>query len=534
MNNENQISASFFDDEEGLFRFMKPNPKHQELFSDLFILKDQATCKCLASQGTKQGVFALYSHFIVFYENANPNTPKAIIDINYSRLMTLSFHANPAYGFKLTKNNAAFEFYFADSKTSEYWTDALRNICVMTNFHAEYKAVKLLGQGGFARVYLSESKTTGKLFAVKAFLKEAQMNTYKSNYKAPLRHEIEMLRLIDHTNVVKLCEVQETDRTVYLVMEYVESKTLQEIIKKPDFRNSYSDTQIISFVHSILDVLSYLASKGIMHRDLKPDNILVEKGGKIKIIDLGLATPVDLPKHIFKRCGTPGYIAPEVFAIDPQSASAGYDEKCDLFSVGCILYFLLFGAPIFGTAKNSYLFNLNKHCSDEKIAVILSREASKPENNKQIHKEGLLLLKELLVVDPKKRASADDVLYHAFFNPILNTMIRFTSSKNIIFASSPHLNTTNVSQNVDSSQGNNNHCIYSFKGENGNLTPVKNKCNDKDSFCGSSLSAEKRRSSANEQAVKLSKFGNQAANNKSGFMKSQELNEIFVGEGQKK
>jgi len=68
MNNENQISASFFDDEEGLFRFMKPNPKHQELFSDLFILKDQATCKCLASQGTKQGVFALYSHFIVFYE----------------------------------------------------------------------------------------------------------------------------------------------------------------------------------------------------------------------------------------------------------------------------------------------------------------------------------------------------------------------------------------------------------------------------------------------------------------------------------
>jgi len=149
-----------------------------------------------------------------------------------------------------------------------------------------------------------------------------------------------MLRAIDHENVVKLWEVQETERTVYLVMEYVESKTLQEILKKPDFRASYSDTQILTFVHSILNVISYLASKGIMHRDLKPDNILVEKGGKIKIIDLGLATYVDLPKHIFKRCGTPGYIAPEVFLSDPQDQYASYDEKCDIFSVGCILFFL--------------------------------------------------------------------------------------------------------------------------------------------------------------------------------------------------
>ena len=68
MNNEKQVSASFFDDEETLFRFMKPNLKHQGLFSDLFILKDQATCKCLASQGIKQGLYALYSHFLVFYE----------------------------------------------------------------------------------------------------------------------------------------------------------------------------------------------------------------------------------------------------------------------------------------------------------------------------------------------------------------------------------------------------------------------------------------------------------------------------------
>ena len=68
MNNENQVFASFFDDEEPLFRFIKPNPKHQELFSNGCILKDQATCKCLASKGIKEGIYALFSHFIVFYE----------------------------------------------------------------------------------------------------------------------------------------------------------------------------------------------------------------------------------------------------------------------------------------------------------------------------------------------------------------------------------------------------------------------------------------------------------------------------------
>jgi len=68
-----------------------------------------------------------------------------------------SANGKRSFGFKLTKNGAAYEFYFATSQIVEYWTDALRNVCVMTNFHSEYKALKLLGEGGFARVRLQKT-----------------------------------------------------------------------------------------------------------------------------------------------------------------------------------------------------------------------------------------------------------------------------------------------------------------------------------------------------------------------------------------
>ena len=153
-------------------------------------------------------------------------------------------------------------------------------------------------------------------------------------------NEIDIMRCLNHDNVIQLYEVYETEKSIYLVLELIQGKSLQDVLKKPTFREQYPEAKIISMIKGLLDALAYLASKNVMHRDLKPDNILLDKGDKIKIVDFGLATFINLDDYIFKKCGTPGYIAPEVFKYDAKIPTTHYDDRCDVFSVGCILFYM--------------------------------------------------------------------------------------------------------------------------------------------------------------------------------------------------
>lgn len=153
-------------------------------------------------------------------------------------------------------------------------------------------------------------------------------------------NEIEIMRALDHENVIKVYEVFETEKSIYLVLELIQGKSLQELLKKPNFKEEFNEVKIINMFRAILDALAYLALKGVMHRDLKPDNILLDKGDKIKIVDFGLATFIDVEDYLFKKCGTPGYIAPEVFKFDAKNPTTAYDHRCDVFSAGAILFYM--------------------------------------------------------------------------------------------------------------------------------------------------------------------------------------------------
>ena len=146
--------------------------------------------------------------------------------------------------------------------------------------------------------------------------------------------------MINNDKVVKLYEVHETDNSIYLVMELIKGKTLYDTLKKPYFKRNLSAIRINEILQSILMAIDYLGSHSIMHRDLKPANILIEKTHNVKIADFGLATFVDSTEYLFKKCGTPGYMAPEIFKYNDQVPSTAYDEKCDVFSVGCIFYYM--------------------------------------------------------------------------------------------------------------------------------------------------------------------------------------------------
>jgi len=120
-------------------------------------------------------------------------------------------------------------------------------------------------------------------------------------------------------------------------LDHVQGKNLQELLK-PGFSERYSNEEIIFIFHSTLRVVAYLASQRIMHRDLKPANILIEKEGSARVIDFGFATKIHQKEHIFKICGSSGFMAPEIFKYSPQIPESDYDERCDMFSTGSILF----------------------------------------------------------------------------------------------------------------------------------------------------------------------------------------------------
>ena len=124
-----------------------------------------------------------------------------------------------------------------------------------------------------------------------------------------------------------------------------------------------SETIIKKIIKSLLRSIFYIHSRGIMHRDLKPENIVFSSNDmayETKIIDFGLATLIKEPEFLYKRCGTPGFVAPEIIKLKNDQK---YDEKCDIFSIGVIFYILLIGKLPFKSSNYKKVLRLNKDCN---------------------------------------------------------------------------------------------------------------------------------------------------------------------------
>ena len=150
-------------------------------------------------------------------------------------------------------------------------------------------------------------------------------------------NKIEALRALQGQGVFDLLEVHETEQNICLVTELVHQETLHSILQDLEASKLFlSKSSIQKLMFNILHALFTLASHGIIHRNLKPSNILMEEKAKIKIINFGLVTCTSAPVKSFKICGTPGYTAPEVFNLTKNDIT--YNEKCDIFSAGCIFF----------------------------------------------------------------------------------------------------------------------------------------------------------------------------------------------------
>jgi calcium-dependent protein kinase len=147
------------------------------------------------------------------------------------------------------------------------------------------------------------------------------------------------MRAMNHVNIIKLHEVYETDNSLYMVMELLKGGNLVDYLKQ---HGKFSEPKAAAFLRAILKGVNHAHECGIMHRDLKPENILFRQNEmteeNICIADFGLSTFINVNAYLFSRCGTPGFVAPEV--VNLKDTKQKYNEICDEFSCGVIMHIL--------------------------------------------------------------------------------------------------------------------------------------------------------------------------------------------------
>ncbi|CAM8889015.1 unnamed protein product [Rhodiola kirilowii] len=197
-----------------------------------------------------------------------------------------------------------------------------------------YELGRLLGQGTFARVHYARNLKTGGTVAVKVIHTDKIL---KAGMMEQMKREISIMSLVKHPNVVELYEVLATKKKIYLVMEYAKGGELFDQVAKGKLKENTAR----KYFQQLISAVDYCHSRGIFHRDLKLENLLLDESGRLKITDFGLSALAE-NKHLdgllHTTCGTPAYVAPEVIN------KKGYDgAKADVWSCGVILYVMLVG-----------------------------------------------------------------------------------------------------------------------------------------------------------------------------------------------
>uniref|UniRef100_A0A1Y1MAG8 MAP/microtubule affinity-regulating kinase 3 n=1 Tax=Photinus pyralis TaxID=7054 RepID=A0A1Y1MAG8_PHOPY len=254
----------------------------------------------------------------------------------------------------------------------------------------KYKLLKTIGKGNFAKVKLAKHVPTGKEVAIK-IIDKTQLNPGSLQ---KLFREVRIMKMLDHPNIVKLFQVIETDKTLYLVMEYASGG---EVFDYLVLHGRMKEKEARAKFRQIVSAVQYCHQKKIIHRDLKAENLLLDSEMNIKIADFGFSNEFTPGNKLDTFCGSPPYAAPELFQ------GKKYDgPEVDVWSLGVILYTLVSGSLPF---DGSTLRELRERVLRGKyrIPFYMSTDC---EN----------LLKKFLVLNPAKRASLETIMKDKWMN----------------------------------------------------------------------------------------------------------------------
>ena len=274
----------------------------------------------------------------------------------------------------------------------------LNNDVIVTDSGANpeevYQKVKQIGEGSFGEVWQVVHKQFRKSYAMKIMQMSQGINIKE------IKNEINILKQLDHPNILKILEFHMTNDKIYIVTDFCKEGELFHEIKR---RNHFSESETAFVIHQILGAIRYCHKMRVIHRDIKPENVMITKREingylHVKLIDFGTAKIFAEGNKQRGLVGSSYYIAPEVI-------QGKYDELCDEWSIGVIMYIMLTGMPPFyGSDDDSVLFHVKKGNYD----TTLDSYTRLSDNAKD-------LITKLLKFDPKERISAKEALDHPWF-----------------------------------------------------------------------------------------------------------------------
>ena len=345
--------------------------------------------------------YLLYENCLYYYYNKTDSRPRGIIFLTGSivrKIKNNEMAEKGYYGFEICQQNLCTgehhhhekrTFYFQSQHNCDTLVDQLHQLSNATPFDEEYTLGKKIGTGAFSEVYSCIHKLTNKPYAVKIINKKI----FEQVDKDLLRNEIAILKLISHPNVINLKYTSESNDEIFIVTELIKDGDFFDFISnKPCF----TEDNLKKVIRQLLEGIAYLHEFGIVHCDIKPENILYDKetGNIVKLTDFGLSKMIFSNEDIKEVSGTISYAAPEILSL------AGHRMESDLWSIGVIMYLLLHGRLPFDDEDH-----------DTTIRNILDKE---PMYKKSLSANATDLLQRLLHKSPSDRITAKDAILHPF------------------------------------------------------------------------------------------------------------------------
>jgi serine/threonine protein kinase len=272
-------------------------------------------------------------------------------NINWKRLQpaTLEYPPTVYRGFKLSTQTCSETFYAESLQEYDVWLSSLSKLCILGTLEEDYEMLSEIGRGSFSVVMKAIDRRSKAFVAIKL----VEKNTIGAEQ---CLKEVSLMRRMSHESILQVLRVYDSPDQVAIILEYVEGGSLFDYIMTHK-RASEEDTRVL--MTKLLGGLEYCHSKRCVHRDLKLENILLARQddlSSIKIADFGLAADLEI-ELLGKRCGSAGYVAPEILLDWPQT------EKVDVFSAGVILYMCLSGLAPFSGPDVKTTLRRNSNCA---------------------------------------------------------------------------------------------------------------------------------------------------------------------------